>query len=102
MMMYLRIGAVVLVLVFGFWVKHLWNQNQELAEQNEQMTLQIEKNAENLKLLVQQLDREVEYRQIAESALEDMANEVPDVVYSQSLPPEIQGVLDRFHERIRP
>ena len=102
MMMYLRIGAVVLVLAFGFWVKHLWNQNQELAEQNEQMTLQIEKNAENLKLLVQQLDREVEYRQIAESALEDMANEVPDVVYSQALPPEIQGVLDRFHERIRP
>lgn len=98
---YLKVGALVALIAFGFWVKHIWNQNQELAEQNQEMTLQIEKNAENLKLLVQQLDREVEYRQIAESALNDLTNEVPDVVYSQQLPPEIQGVLDRFHARIR-
>lgn len=102
MMMYLRIGLLVVLVAAGFWVKHIWNQNVELREENSQMTLQIEKNAQNVKLLVQQLDREVEYRQIAESALNQLSNEVPDVIYSQALPPEIQGVLDRFHQRIRP
>ena len=100
MMMYLRIGALVALVAFGFWINHLWKQNQRLNEENTQMELQIEKHAENLKLLVQQLDREVEYRQIAESVLSNL-NEVPDVIYSQSLPPEIQNVLDNFHARIR-
>lgn len=101
MMMYLRIGALAVLVAFGFWVNHLWNQNQRLNAENFQMELQIEKHAENLKLLVQQLDREVEYRQIAESALNQLSEDVPDVVYSQSLPPEIQSVLDSFHSRIR-
>ena len=99
--LYLRMGALVALIAFGFWFKHVWDQNQELTEQNQLMSLQIEKNSKNLKLLVQQLDREIEYRQIAESTLNDLANEVPDVVYSQQLSPEIQGVLDRFHARIR-
>ena len=98
---YLRVGALVALIAFGLWVNHVWNQNQRLVEQNQELSLQIEKNAKNLKLLVQQLDREIEYRQIAESTLNDLANEVPDVVYSQQLSPEIQGVLDRFHARIR-
>lgn len=98
---YLRVGALVALIAFGLWVKHVWNQNQRLVEQNQELSLQVEKNAKNLKLLVQQLDREIEYRQIAESTLNDLANEVPDVVYSQQLSPEIQGVLDRFHARIR-
>ena len=97
---YLRVGALIALIAFGFWVKHVWNQNQRLVEQNQELSLQIEKNAKNLKLLVQQLDREIEYRQIAESTLNDLINEVPDVVYSQELPPKIQGVLDRFHSRI--
>ena len=97
---YLRVGALVALIAFGLWVKHVWNENQRLVEQNQELSLQIEKNAKNLKLLVQQLDREIEYRQIAESTLNDLINEVPDVVYSQELPPEIQGVLDRFHTRI--
>lgn len=101
MMNYLKIGALVALVVLGFWFKSVLDQNEELREANEIMGLQIEKNAENVKLLVQQLDREIEYRQIAESALDDLSNEVPDVVYSQSLPPEIQGVLDRFHSRVR-
>jgi len=98
----LKIGALVGLVAFGFWTKTIWNQNIKLRETNEVMELQIEKNAENVKLLVQHLDREIEYRQIAETALIDLASEVPDVVHSQPLPPEIQGVLDRFHERIRP
>jgi len=100
--LYLTIGALLLAAGVALWVDNLWESNRRLSSQNEELTLQIEKNAENLRLLVQQLDREIEYRQIAESALEDLGKEVPDVVYSQSLPPEIQGVLDRFHERIRP
>jgi hypothetical protein len=99
MMMYFRIAALVGLVALGFWIKQIWSQNQELKEQAAVMTLQIEKNAQNVKLLVQQLDREIEYRQIAETALGQLS-EVPDVVYSQGLPPEIQGVVDRFHARI--
>lgn len=100
--LYLTVGALLVAGGVALWVNNLWENNKRLSSQNEELTLQIEKNAENVRLLVQQLDREIEYRQIAESALEDLGKEVPDVVYSQSLPPEIQGVLDRFHERIRP
>jgi hypothetical protein len=98
--MYLRIGALLALIAFGFWFKHLWDENTALIKNNVEMSKQIEKNAENMKLLVQQLDREIEYRQIAESALSDLSNEVPDVVYSQKLSPEIQGVINRFHARI--
>ena len=100
--LYLTVGALLIAGGVALWVDNLWENNRRLSSQNEELTLQIEKNAENLRLLVQQLDREIEYRQIAESVLEDLGKEVPNVVYSQSLPPEIQGVLDRFHERIHP
>lgn len=100
MMMYLRIGALLALVALGFWVKNLWENNQELKEQNQEMTVQIEKNASNLKLLVQQLDRETEYRQIAETTLNELIEDVPDVIYTQKLPPEIQNTLDRFHQRI--
>ena len=100
MMRYLQIGALVGLVAFGYWVKIVFDENKDLRESNELMESQIEKNVENTRLLVRQLDREIEYRQIAESALNDLANEVPDVVYSQELPPEIQGVLDSFHSRI--
>lgn len=102
MMMYFRNGALMALVGFGFWVNHIWNQNKELRAENALMVEQNEKTAANLKLVVQQLDRETEYRQIAESALQNLSDEVPDVVYSQALPPEIQDVLDRFHERVRP
>ena len=100
--LYLTVGALLIAGGVALWVDNLWENNRRLSSQNEELTLQIEKNAENVRLLVQQLDREIEYRQIAESVLEDLGKEVPNVVYSQSLPPEIQGVLDRFHERIHP
>lgn len=96
---YASIAVLIILVGTGVFAKHLWNQNQKLKEANEAMELQIEKTTENVKLLVQQLDREIENRQIAEEALGQL-NEVPDVVYSQQLPPEIQGVLDRFHTRI--
>mgnify|MGYP000957650905 CR=1 FL=1 len=99
MMKYLQIGALVGLVAFGFWINHLWNENQRLFEENIQMELQAEKTAENMKLVIQQLDREIEYRQIAESALSQL-NEVPDVIYSQRLSPEIQSVLDNFHIHI--
>lgn len=100
MMKYLQISALVGLVAFGFWINHLWNENLKLNEEVTQMELQAEKTAENLKLMVQQLDREIEYRQIAESALSQL-NEVPDVIYSQRLSPEIQSVLDNFHARIQ-
>ena len=101
MLMYLKIAGLLGLMYLGYWFNNTLRENRDLKEQNEVMVLQIKKNEDNVKLLVQQLDREIEYRQIAESAVNDLNNEVPDVVYSQSLPPEIQGVLDRFNARIR-
>lgn len=97
---YLMIGGLVALMGMGLLVNHLWKRNADLKEANQTMELQIEKTTENMKLLVNQLDREAENRQNAEQALTELMQEVPDVVYSQSLPPEIQGVLDRFHTRI--
>ena len=100
MMKYLQIGVLVGLVAIGFWFNSVLNKNKELRLENETLILQAEKTAENLKLMVQQLDREIEYRQIAESALSQL-NEVPDVIYSQRLSPEIQSVLDNFHARIQ-
>ena len=100
MMKYLQISALIGLVAIGFWFNFVLNKNKELRLENETLILQAEKTAENLKLMVQQLDREIEYRQIAESALSQL-NEVPDVIYSQKLSPEIQSVLDNFHSRIR-
>lgn len=100
MMKYLQIGALVGLVAISFWFNSVLNKNKELRLENETLILQAEKTAENLKLMVQQLDREIEYRQIAESALSQL-NEVPDVIYSQRLSPEIQSVLDNFHARIQ-
>ncbi len=100
MMKYLQIGALVGLVAIGFWFNSVLNKNKELRLENETLVLQAEKTAENLKLMVQQLDREIEYRQIAESVLNQL-NEVPDVIYSQRLSPEIQSVIDNFHARIK-
>lgn len=102
MMRYFQIAAVIAFISMGFAVKILVDQKRGLKEEILLLETQADITENNLKLVVQQLDREIEYRQIAETALNDLANEVPDVVYSQELPPQIQGVLDRFHERIRP
>ena len=97
---YLMIGGLVALMGMGLLVNHLWKRNADLKEANQIMELQIKKTTENMKLLANQLDREAENRQNAEQALTELMQEVPDVVYSQTLPPEIQGVLDRFHTRI--
>ena len=100
MMKYFQIGALVGLVAIGFWFNTVLNKNKELRLENETLVLQAKKTAENLKLMIQQLDREIEYRQIAETALSQL-NEVPDVIYSQRLSPEIQNVLDNFHARIQ-
>ena len=102
MMKYLQLAAILAFVSMGFAVKILSKQKRELRLEVEALELQAEKTAENMKTLVQQLDREIEIRQLTESTLTELMNEVPDVVYTQQLPPEIQGVLDRFHDRIRP
>lgn len=97
---YLMIGGLVVLMGMGLLVNHLWKRNADLKEAYQTMELQIMKTTENMKLLANQFDREAENRQNAEQALTELMQEVPDVVYSQSLPPEIQSVLDRFHTRI--
>ena len=102
MMKYLQLAAILAFVSMGFAVKILSEQKRELRLEVEALELRAKKTAENMKTLVQQLDREIEIRQLTESTLTELMNEVPDVVYTQQLPPKIQGVLDRFHDRIRP
>jgi len=99
---YLQIGVVVALVASGFYIKHLIGVQAVLKHEKIELEAQIQTNADNLKLVVSQLDREIEYRQIAESALSELYKDVPDVEYQTTLPPNIQGVLDRFHSRIRP
>ena len=102
MMKYLQLTAVIAFISMGFAMKILVDQKKALQRELSVLEQQEEITRRNLLLTVQQLDREIEYRLLAENALHDLMKEVPDVVYSQQLPPEIQGVLDRFHQRIRP
>ena len=102
MMKYLQLTAVIAFISMGFALKILVDQKKALQRELSVLEQQEEVTKRNLLLTVRQLDREIEYRLLAENALNDLMKEVPDVVYSQQLPPEIQGVLDRFHQRIRP
>lgn len=102
MMKYLQLTAVIAFVSMGFALKILVDQKKALQRELSVLEQQEEVTKRNLLLTVRQLDREIEYRLLAENALNDLMKEVPDVVYSQQLPPEIQGVLDRFHQRIRP
>lgn len=102
MIKYLQLTAVIAFISMGFVMKILVNQKKVLQRELSVLEQQEETTKKNLLLTVQQLDREIEYRLLAENALNDLMKEVPDVVYSQQLPPEIQGILDRFHQRIRP
>ena len=97
---YLKIGVVLLLVSSGFYIKHLLNEREELIGENLVLETQIKINEDNLKTLVNLLDEEKEHREAAEEALLSL-KDVPDVEYSQNLPPNIQTVLDRFHARIR-
>lgn len=98
---YLQIGVVLALVASGYYIKHLIEVNAVMEVEKAALEQVIQTKADNEKLLVQQLDREIEYRQIAESALGELYKDVPDVEYQETLPPNIQGVLDRFHSRIR-
>lgn len=98
---YLQIGVVLLLVSSGFYIKHLLNEQESLIEENLVLETQIKTNEANLKILTNLLDEEKEHREAAEEALLSL-KDVPDVEYSQNLPPNIQTVLDRFHARVRP
>ena len=102
MIKYLQIGIVVGVVAGAVTLKLLWDSNQELKAEKLILETQIQVNADNLVLLTNQLAFEQKNRISAQVALSELAKEVPDVIYSQELPPTIQGVLDRFHQSIRP
>lgn len=98
---YIQAGVLVALVLAGFYIKHLLGVNEAIQAELAVIQAQAETNAKNLKLVVQQLDRESEYRLIAESALAGLNKDVPDVEYQQTLPPNIQNVVDRFHRSIR-
>ena len=100
-MKYLQIAAVAVIILMGVTIFVLREQNSSLKEEISVLQFQEETTKNNLKLVVAQLDKEAENRRIAEEALSSLSNEVPDVVYKEELPNEIQNVLDRFHDRIR-
>lgn len=97
----LIVGGVGLSLILvGFYFNHLRHENQEKQEQILLLEAQAQTNANNLKLVVQNLDREAEYRIQAEEALSELNKDVPDDEYNQALPANIQNVVDRFHTSI--
>ena len=101
MMRYLQIGAIIALVSMGMYIKHLVGMQALLKDQVTELEAERQFKEENMKLLVVQLDREIEYRMIAESALTELYKDVPDVEYQTTLPPNIQNVLDRFHSSIR-
>lgn len=100
-LMYIKVAALVGVIAGAIALKGLWDSNQELKAEKLILETQIETNDRNLKLLTKLLANEKETREAAQAAMSELAKDVPDVIYSQELPPSIQGVLDRFHSRIR-
>lgn len=101
MLKYLQLFTLIALIGSGFLIKYLIGYQAVLEIQKTQLEEVIKNKEENMKLLVIQLDREAEFRQIAESALTELYKDVPDVEFKTDLPPNIQGVLDRFHSRIR-
>jgi len=96
----IQLGLLVLAIAGAFYGKHLYDKNQELKAENLLLETQIGINEKNVELLTQLLNTERRNAEAKITALSELASEVPDVVYSQELPPSIQGVLDRFHSAI--
>lgn len=99
---YIQIAVVVGVIALAFTSKLLWDSNQELKARNSVLSDQLRINERNVQLLNVLLEREREIKEAAFIAITELRKEVPDEVYSQELPPELQGVIDRFNRRIRP
>lgn len=96
--------VIVVAMISGTGIgaaKAFWDSNKRLKAQNFNLQTQIETNQRNVELLTTLLDNERENREAAQEALSELVKDVPDVIYSQELPPSIQTVLDRFHNRIR-
>lgn len=101
-MRYVQLAVLFGVIGLAISTKILWDNNQELKETKRILEVQAENNAANMVLFSEALKREQEIREEAQTALSELGRDVPDVIYSQELPPSIQGVLDRFHDSIRP
>lgn len=101
MLKYIQVAALIALVSSGFYIKHLIGVQAVMKSEVAALEAQIETNQRNLKLVVNQLDREAEYRLIAESALSELYKDVPDVEFKETLPPNIQNVVDNFHLRIR-
>lgn len=85
-----------------FYISTLRDQVSSLETQVEIRDLQIEIHADNVKLLTEQLAFEAETQEIGDNAVSELKQEVPQVDFNTPLPPSVQGVLDRFHSRVRP
>ena len=96
-MKYVQLAVLVGVIIMMASIKILWDRNQELNKENLILETQAETNKFNLSLLTTLLDDEKKASEAAHSALIELMQEVPDVVYSQSLPPSIQNVINSFH-----
>ena len=97
-----QIGVLMGVIAGAVTLKLLWSANQELKAEKLFLETQISITEDNTVLLVSQLAFEQKNRISAQVALSQLRKDVPDVVYSKALPPEIQGIIDQFHSDIRP
>lgn len=97
-----QIGVLIGVVALAIAAKLLWDSNVKLRAENKILVEQAEIVEDNVIRLTKLLREESENRAAAETALSELAKDVPDEVYQEKLPPEIQRVLDGFHNRIRP
>lgn len=84
-----------------FYISSLHEKVAFLETQVETQKLQIKIHADNVALLTEQLAFEAENNEIGQTAISELKEEVPHVDFNTPLPPSVQGVLDRFHSRIR-
>lgn len=95
-------AAVALIIGGGvFYISSLRDKVDELETQVSLQKEQIKIHADNVVLLTEQLAFEAENNEIGQTAISELKEQVPHVDFNTPLPPSVQGVLDRFHSRIR-
>ena len=94
---YFLMFGVVALIGLGAATKYLYDQNASLKDEVTQLQASKEKAKENLTLVSAQLIAERQTRLITEQALKD----IPDVVYTQELPPAVRNVLTDFRDRMQ-
>lgn len=88
------------VVVLTISLKTVWGWYVESLAENKLLETQITINQGNFDRVTNLLVEEKITSNAAKVALHTLMNEVPDVIYTKKLSPEIQRVLDTFHSSL--